>query len=316
MRHALVVLVFCMGIVPACTASSEANQPIRFYGLVVDEAGTPVAGAKVRYAVHYAPAIGIPYLTADGHRNSSERSDREGRFEIESSGLHLEIKNIEKSGYFYEPSGLTFAAHSNAGPETTIERPYRLEITSERPVQSLIFAEDESHALRMDGREYTLALQPQYFAEGRVQNGALVISCTGDPAWAFNTARETPADIRCRLTALRGGLVRARQAYPWLAPDAGYLPSLEITAEDIHYETKELRANYYLQQDRQYALVKITLTQAIPSINLHLDYWINPNGSRELRFAKERGRYADSAGQAPSSGVVLDVPPAHSELRQ
>lgn len=74
------------------------NAPIDFYGLVVDENGSPLSDVEVSWDVlksgSYAPSLGLPTRA-----NGIVRTNALGRFSVKETGSSLSIKNLMKVGY-------------------------------------------------------------------------------------------------------------------------------------------------------------------------------------------------------------------------
>jgi hypothetical protein len=78
---------------------SKKNQPIRFDGIVQDENGSPVAGARIVIST----SRNVPIVSKSIEQDDVElHSDQNGRFILENIvGTELKLRTIEKEGYEY-----------------------------------------------------------------------------------------------------------------------------------------------------------------------------------------------------------------------
>jgi hypothetical protein len=74
------------------------NAPIAFYGLVVDEKGTPLSDVEVSWDIlksgSFAPSLGLPTGA-----NGTVRTNSKGRFSVAETGSSLSIETLMKKGY-------------------------------------------------------------------------------------------------------------------------------------------------------------------------------------------------------------------------
>ena len=86
-------------------AMEAENEPINFYGKVIDQDGNPLAGARVKgQALHLKILIPAPWGTEDEIIPVEKETDSAGRFEIHNiSGRDFGISSIQKNGYEVEP---------------------------------------------------------------------------------------------------------------------------------------------------------------------------------------------------------------------
>ena len=82
--------------------SFVGQSHVLFYGMVVDQHGKPVYGAKVVYEVE---SFGLPF---PGYRKGSARTGKDGRFIIRDGfGSRMDIENILLKGYEFPMAGKT-----------------------------------------------------------------------------------------------------------------------------------------------------------------------------------------------------------------
>jgi len=74
------------------------NHPFDFYGIILDESGKPVAGAKVVVLVQ--GELG----SAQGSTKHDLQSDQEGRFKLEGIHSFGVIVTVSKDGYYTLPT--------------------------------------------------------------------------------------------------------------------------------------------------------------------------------------------------------------------
>lgn len=74
------------------------NAPIEFYGLVVDENGSPLSDVEVSWDIlkswSFAPSLGLP-----SRANGIIRTNALGKFSVKETGSSLSIESLMKKGY-------------------------------------------------------------------------------------------------------------------------------------------------------------------------------------------------------------------------
>jgi hypothetical protein len=86
---------------PSSALKGQVNATVRFFGVAVDQDGTPLPGARIEYQVDAYPkdwtfeTRGRPYDTSF----VGTTSGADGRFEFEVTGCILRLKNAQRPGY-------------------------------------------------------------------------------------------------------------------------------------------------------------------------------------------------------------------------
>jgi hypothetical protein len=87
----------------------QTNLSTTFYGIAIDQDGTPLSGVRVEYQVDAYPddwtfdTRDRPYVSS----NVTAISDEAGRFKFDAKGCILRLKHAERTGYrhFFETDG-------------------------------------------------------------------------------------------------------------------------------------------------------------------------------------------------------------------
>jgi hypothetical protein len=101
---------------PSSQLKGQTNTTLTFYGLVVDENGSPLSGATIAYQVDAYPedwtfdTRGRPYDMAEVSATSDER----GRFQFTATGCILRRLDAERLGYrhFFDEDVMTSSSNS------------------------------------------------------------------------------------------------------------------------------------------------------------------------------------------------------------
>src|ERR1041384_7147579 len=194
----------------------EWQAPIEFYGKVVDESNSPVAGASVRFNWDETPL-------GDGQRSSTAQSDSEGLFSLRGErGRVLEVR-VAKDGYYtpkpgFQSFGYSMTAHYS--PDAQAPEIFRLK-TRGRPEPLLRVAGNglakmRDYLLSEDGAAAKVSLR-----DGRqapIGQGDIRLQVwVGKPVPGFPSRFEW----KCRVSVPDGGLLEVKDEFPFLAPAAG-----------------------------------------------------------------------------------------------
>jgi len=209
-----------MSVILAATAS----QPITFYGMVVDQHRTPVAGAQVRGSVEKSTM----WLEQKWEEHVAT-TDSAGRFQF--TGLHGQtlVVSPARKGYQYnggrnfEYSVLTPKGERHHPDPVT---PVVFEMWKRQGAEPLI-NDEKFFGIKADGTPFTIDLKNGEKMEGRAADGDLIVSIR-QPAQITHGQK---FDWSFTIEAIGGGLVEADSA-PYLneAPAEGYESQI---AEDV-----------------------------------------------------------------------------------
>jgi hypothetical protein len=265
----------------------RSNQPIVFFGKVVDQAEHPVPGFEVEMETtrfdpdHSRLTMGIPL-----RRTTHEVvTDADGRFLLEGEqGDSLRIVRIEKSGYRqvrrYLPS-------FNYGREGALHRP-----DPDDPVVFQVWKEEGAVPLLRHERMTRISYDgtPLYL---NLENGRL--GAAGDVRLRLlRDPRELTGlrdrfDWILRVEVPDGGLVEASSDAGWAAPADGYESAFDFVAlgEDPEWTpVKEFHLFVRARGGRYFGRVTLRLdaNSNQPATGLTYTAIVNPNGSRNLEY--------------------------------
>lgn len=188
------------------------QTPIEFYGVVLDQNGSPVPSAKISASALDNMLKGSPISTI---------TDASGRFTIKSKGLSLHVE-VSKSGYYYvdkggalKPSsqGFDFGLDDGRGvykPNPAAPTVFHLRKTG-NPVQlELLRAQSK---IPRDGRPVAVGLSKTSKVIAKI--GCLTVEDN-------RQTPNAPYDWRCEIAIESGGIQEAIDEHIFIAPDGGY----------------------------------------------------------------------------------------------
>jgi hypothetical protein len=259
-------------------AIAEWQQPIEFYGKVVDENGKAIAGANVRF--HWAS------LTEDeGVNSSTTESDANGLFFLRDKlGPSLTVW-VTKEGYFAFREGqqaFSYALTDNRhapNPQDPVIFRLRKKGQGEELVTSA-FGSRHNFPVQIprDGRPVKVDLVQRKSGV----SGDLTVS-------QFKPARgqeRQATEWSFHLSIPDGGLIEHNEEFPFTAPAEGYQSTV-----DLHFLRTETNwithfiKNYYIAfgEPRKYGWLRVE--SDISQETIFLTYAINPSGSQNLEPA-------------------------------
>lgn len=253
------------------------QAPIEFYGKVVDENTNPVAGATVNF--HW-----VETPTEDGNRTSATESDAAGLFSLTGArGPSLTV-SVSKEGYYTSRSGLPdfkygFFAHQDYSPDASNPVIFKLRKKG-TPAEALV-AVKRNYRIPRDGTLVAIDVATGEKANG--ESGNLVVRC-----WTNDAGKRSGEkyDWRCVVTIPGGGAVATGEEFPFLAPENGYKPAVEITMPADRGDWKDdvdLRFFYRLA-DGRYGRMTFSMIAGGQHFCM-IDSVLNPSGSRNLEPA-------------------------------
>jgi hypothetical protein len=261
----------------------EANARIDFYGVVLDQYNTPIAGASIRARIRswvYAPPAG----SAERIAVHDLVTDATGRFQLENMrGDYLTIESVAKDGH--ELSKQVTKVFGYRPPEDfrasklepVIFRMWRAGTPQELQTNSLRRA-----SLACDGQPFFVNLDTG--EKGR-ESGDLKITLVRDPVNLPPNANRY--DWTAEFEIPNGGLIASGDEFMKLAPETGYTQRLRISFQKSDPEwTSTLRTNFFLKA-RDGAIygrmeVRLTTNYQPPPTGLTLNIVLNRSGSRTL----------------------------------
>ncbi|MEN9840907.1 MAG: hypothetical protein RL376_707 [Verrucomicrobiota bacterium] len=263
----------------------QANQPISFYGQVIDQDNAPLPGVKVRFSVKYTQSL-IPGTARDVFDYVDQITDAQGLFSLTGKkGALLSVETMQKEGY---------EAGNVSG------RPYWYA----PPISSMRFTPNEKQPeiFRMWKLAGAEPLLYKGIGTGIPYDGSTVI-------FDLQTGREVKSGGDIKVTLLRTPLqIKPQEKYDWTAtieavdggvivstdelmyraPESGYETKLTIgaSANDAKWSTSK-SVSFYLKSRGLYARVQAKfMTDSYRSdTGFRISAYINPKaGSRNLEY--------------------------------
>jgi hypothetical protein len=268
-------------------AVEQGNVPIDFFGKVVDQDGAPLAGVQINANVRAQVAVGESYITVFPKTNLA--SDADGFFEIQGmKGDALTLESLKKDGYEANASssrvfnyGRGFSSDRNA--------PVILKMWKTGQHATLIKGEKFAK-ISTDGRHYAIDLINGTISEAQGAKGDLQvwIQRAGDaqPTGKYKWAVE--------LKAFDGGILQETDtqfAEMTSAPGDGYTNGYASSHEpsDSTWTKWEADKMFYVQLNGGKTFGRVDLgVDSFADRNsglgeLHIQYAVNPSGSKVLR---------------------------------
>ncbi|MDB6109357.1 MAG: hypothetical protein JWR69_1107 [Pedosphaera sp.] len=265
-------------------AIESKNVPVEFWGKVVDQNDTPLAGVKLHSQIRhwdFEPSRGL----AQRNIERAMTTGADGRFHIGgSTGDDLIIK-MEKDGYELEPDAQLGFGYGTSERFTALpEAPMIFKMWPTNIHERLIVGSKRFHVVP-DGRIYMIDLTTGTMAESG--GGDLKITLK-HPA---EVARGQTNDWSAEVEAVNGGLLEETNARSsmYLAPVTGYTPAFRYAQRlrgGQSGSTGKKRFYVMLKNGQEYGRVTLELiapyNHQVPGL-VRIDYAINPSGPRILR---------------------------------
>ena len=197
------------------------NALIEFYGLVVDENGSPLSDVEVSWDVlksgSFAPSLGLPTRA-----NGIVRTNVLGRFSVEETGSSLSIRSLMKTGY---RQGRQMQGSYGYGSKS---EPYRPD--DSKPERFLMVAEATQASIKLnvplkfnwDGLPKEFEIGPKEFS------GKIILIPTREPLKLGERIYNWKLVIRSKESQLILGENRDAP----LAPESGYADNI-VLEKDI-----------------------------------------------------------------------------------
>ena len=266
-------------------AMNDANQPISFYGTVIDQDGAPLPGVKVTLGVRRTSEL-LPGITTDNSDRFTLTTDQAGRFQLTNKkGALLGVKALEKAGYetspqsmryywYYENEDKKFRPNADS-PET-----FRMwKLAGAEP----LLRKGIGTGIPYDGTSVIFNLQ----TERKVTSGGDVkITLLRTPLQIIRGQQKY--DWTATIEAIDGGVIVSADEFMYRAPESGYEPKLTISmsAQDPKW-TADKEVSFYLKSRGLYARVRAEfMTDSDRSdTGFRISAYINPKaGSRNLEY--------------------------------
>lgn len=256
--------------------SYEWRQPINFYGRVVDESNAVVIGANVHFEWND--------LSEKGTSEADAKSDSNGTFSlIDRRGKYLFI-TVGKEGYYSagnsKGSGFEYANPADGLFTPNPNRPVVFHLRKKGPGVDLIVSQAHmSTFMRIVPPTNGSPVFLDFFSQQVGSAGQLKIE-----GWKENKDFKTAQNNwGFRLTVPDGGLIENIDEFPFEAPDGDYQSVVEWHFTDGTADWRgTLEKKYYIKfgNPPRYGRIAFDTGAFYPAV--HLEYVINPDGSRNL----------------------------------
>lgn len=251
------------------------NNPFDFYGVVLDQAGKPVAGAKVVVLVQ--GELG----SKQGSTEHDLQSDQDGRFKLEGVHSFGVIVTVSKDGYLTLPdkhNGPWFWIIRD-GTMPSKDNPAIFPLQKKGATEPLIVLKTGSVKVPTDGTVLEFNLERCRVIKG--QPGTFNVQMWVD---AHDPKASLPFHWKFRITVPGGGIQPRANEYDFSAPSSGYQEFIETEITPGVSGWNDSRdGDYFVKQaDGKYAQIRLTV-RALGDFIIMQGY-LNPSGSQNLEF--------------------------------
>lgn len=278
-----------------------ANQPMDFYGQVLDQANQPVKGLKI--AIKAFSLIDPTGKSEDWDQDEKEyelTSGADGRFEFRGKkGAGIEVELQRKEGYLYsintrksfdyDPTDDPTGRYPLHKPDA--QRPVVFRVWKAQGGETVVKWEAHgSKAIPQDGTFVAVDLLEHEFraAESLAADFRVALTAEIPP----NAKPSYKCRWSVRIEAIDGGLVVTADEYMYLAPESGYQTAVEFVFDPANADWERGRQpiKFYLQSGGGTYCARVTLDIGprvdLPTGTVLIQSVINLTGSRNL----EEGR--------------------------
>lgn len=259
------------------------DQPIEFYGKVIDQRGEPVAGAKVRAGVMVEKMwmggkIVDHYTTTDGAGNFAFRGLRGARMIIQPSKEGYEFKADNSRNFNYSLLNRESERHHPNSSTPEVFKLWKL-----KGAEPLAHSEINRVGAPVDGTPVVFDLLRGRKTTG---DGDLIITIERNP---IHIDRGQRFDWMATLEVPNGGLIELNDAYANEAPLEGYAAKvvIEMKSASPQWQSSAFRRFYFKSRGGTIygrLTVDITANYEPPPTGVTLEAWVNPSGSRNLEY--------------------------------
>ncbi len=251
--------------------------PIIFYGKVVDEKEAPVLQADIEFGVNDA--------SRDGLTKYHIQSDSAGLFSIsgiEGGGMTVQVS---KEGYYAARSEVPYFYYSPLrGPQKytpNVNNPMLYHLRRKGLANPLIYGQ-KLFGFKVDGSPGYLDL-----VEGKNRK-----TVSGDVAVRIIRSVDDANhkfDYSIVLEALNGGIIESSNEFMFLAPENGYMPSVEIKqSKDAPSWSSRTSRKFYLKSRGGECFSRIEADidpkYSKDAAGINMTYYVNLSGSRNLEY--------------------------------
>jgi len=253
----------------------ENRKSLDLYGVVVDQYGKPVVGAKIRGAIGYNNGP----VSSSGEFRYTE-TDTEGRFNF--LGIHGAGIGIwpTRDGYYYNPKlpSTTRPDDYSSDPSNPLKL-VMWKLKGAEPMKHISF---ESR-VPYDGTSVGFNLQTG--KKTTDDSGGLQVSLLRSPQ-QIAPGLLRPYDWQVKIALANGGIIEVADLYPYQATEGGYQALFETTmsSNSVPWQA-EFSRNFYIKNAQgQYGFLRVDISTNSKRLDtgIKVEASINPSGSRNL----------------------------------
>lgn len=249
---------------------SENAKSLDIYGVVIDQNGEPVAGAKIRGAIGYNNGP----VSSSGVFRYTE-SDSQGRFNFQ--GIHGAGIGIwpTKDGYYYNPKLPSTTRPDDLLPDPN--NPIVFKMWKLRGKEPLV-SSSMQFTIPFDGTTTALDL----VAQKQDANGEVRVVMVRSPSQVKRSGQKFDWNIKIEM--VQGGVMAIGDAYPYWAPENGYVPSfqLNVSSNDVPWRSTMTQDFYIKNSQGHFGRLRIIVHAALTPVRIKFDFWLNQSGSQNL----------------------------------
>jgi len=254
----------------------QYNSNIQFYGLVIDQNGKPVKGAKVSYNIQMAGDLQPQFGLQRKDKGVVYSSDN-GIFQIRNKkGMYLDISSIELDGYREVRGGAARGYNFGSGSVQHAADPNRpvgfllIDTTTQKPLVKsfkLAFVWDaKAVSVRVDGSDVVIVFVPYRDRPPGALRG-------------FDWSME--------ISVQQGEICRLAPESPLIAPIEGYRSSVRygvLAKEPGMPKSIRQESLVFRTKDGKYGRIMTNLyvDREIDSTAAYVTVYFNPSGGRNL----------------------------------
>lgn len=260
------------------------RRPIDFWGVVLDQQGHPVSGARVDLSwTDRSPA---------GNSSETRTTDPSGRVHLNGkTGAVLTVRASSDGFHNTRDSHRILNYAEPWDPQfhrPDPDRPVVLRLRRKGHTEPLVHRENLRFPITSTAGEVRLDLVGQ---RAVLSGGDLRISLQHGPEEFIEGRRRFDWEIL--IAAVDGGLASHSEEFPFRAPETGYLPVIRFSQsarDSVWQDGFEGRFFLRSRNGQVHARIQLRISPfpkgAPPTVTV-LDYHLNPAGSRNLEYASE-----------------------------
>lgn len=268
-------------------SARQANQPIEFYGKVLDQDDNPIAGVKVKIGVRWTQELPLPGTSKDVFNRFELLTDDQGLFVLTNTkGSLLGIDALEKDGYESAPSATrqsywywALTADRKYTPDSHLPEIFRM--WRKRGAEHLL-EKSKSVPMSANGAAVYFDLRT---GEKVSSGGDLRVTITRAPQQIGHGQKGF--DWTVMASVEDGGLAPTNAEQPYYAPESGYQPTFELhmPAAAPQWAANVTRVFFLKLKDGNYGRITLEFYPGFyePGVSFHS--FINPSGGRNLEYS-------------------------------